>query len=103
MIRRPPRSTRTDTLFPYTTRFRSLAERRLSKLRRHDLIEKIQKLFAQRLELDQLTLEDVASELGVPTRRLRFELSRAGTSFSELLADFRFALAKRLLDRKSVV
>src|SRR3546814_2516770 len=32
MIRRPPRSTRTDTLFPYTTLFRStvdnLAERR---------------------------------------------------------------------------
>src|SRR3546814_1269543 len=29
MIRRPPRSTRTDTLFPYTTLFRSL-------LRQHD-------------------------------------------------------------------
>src|SRR3546814_10396547 len=28
MIRRPPRSTRTDTLFPYTTLFRSAAERR---------------------------------------------------------------------------
>src|SRR3546814_21158398 len=27
MIRRPPRSTRTDTLFPYTTLFRSPAER----------------------------------------------------------------------------
>src|SRR3546814_19675319 len=26
MIRRPPRSTRTDTLFPYTTLFRSLAD-----------------------------------------------------------------------------
>src|SRR3546814_1301477 len=26
MIRRPPRSTRTDTLFPYTTLFRSKAE-----------------------------------------------------------------------------
>src|SRR3546814_5151004 len=26
MIRRPPRSTRTDTLFPYTTLFRSLIE-----------------------------------------------------------------------------
>src|SRR3546814_12653029 len=26
MIRRPPRSTRTDTLFPYTTLFRSEAE-----------------------------------------------------------------------------
>src|SRR3546814_10806307 len=30
MIRRPPRSTRTDTLFPYTTLFRSLG--RLKKL-----------------------------------------------------------------------
>src|SRR3546814_19632423 len=26
MIRRPPRSTRTDTLFPYTTLFRSMSE-----------------------------------------------------------------------------
>src|SRR3546814_9685463 len=29
MIRRPPRSTRTDTLFPYTTLFRSLKEGRV--------------------------------------------------------------------------
>src|SRR3546814_3139851 len=29
MIRRPPRSTRTDTLFPYTTLFRSIAGGRL--------------------------------------------------------------------------
>src|SRR3546814_3827595 len=28
MIRRPPRSTRTDTLFPYTTLFRSTGQRR---------------------------------------------------------------------------
>src|SRR3546814_12443392 len=28
MIRRPPRSTRTDTLFPYTTLFRSARRRR---------------------------------------------------------------------------
>src|SRR3546814_13122760 len=28
MIRRPPRSTRTDTLFPYTTLFRSASYRR---------------------------------------------------------------------------
>src|SRR3546814_18393022 len=28
MIRRPPRTTRTDTLFPYTTLFRSLANER---------------------------------------------------------------------------
>src|SRR3546814_6896664 len=32
MIRRPPRSTRTDTLFPYTTLFRSIERTRLDKM-----------------------------------------------------------------------
>src|SRR3546814_4069426 len=32
MIRRPPRSTRTDTLFPYTTLFRSVAHSVLGRL-----------------------------------------------------------------------
>src|SRR6056297_3802819 len=37
MIRRPPRSTRTDTLFPYTTLFRSRTDRGcLSHYTRHD-------------------------------------------------------------------
>src|SRR3546814_9923124 len=31
MLRRPPRSTRTDTLFPYTTLFRSRSYRRLDR------------------------------------------------------------------------
>src|SRR3546814_4121463 len=35
MIRRPPRSTRTDTLFPYTTLFRS----GLSAARRHQCLD----------------------------------------------------------------
>src|SRR3546814_6959017 len=34
MIRRPPRSTRTDTLFPYTTLFRACRESRRSGRRR---------------------------------------------------------------------
>src|SRR3546814_6857106 len=38
MIRRPPRSTRTDTLFPYTTLFRSQVERE-EWLRRPRLVE----------------------------------------------------------------
>src|SRR3546814_4485680 len=36
MIRRPPRSTRTDTLFPYTTLFRSL-DRIGADVLQHDL------------------------------------------------------------------
>src|SRR3546814_9235783 len=38
MIRRPPRSTRTDTLFPYTTLFRSAAAAALAKLRGADAV-----------------------------------------------------------------
>src|SRR3546814_10275513 len=36
MIRRPPRSTRTDTLFPYTTLFRSAAPRRAERPEHRD-------------------------------------------------------------------
>src|SRR3546814_11445008 len=34
MIRRPPRSTRTDTLFPYTTLFRSVGDRIIGERQR---------------------------------------------------------------------
>src|SRR3546814_13931435 len=34
MIRRPPRSTRTDTLFPYTTLFRSFTHGKRKEMRR---------------------------------------------------------------------
>jgi AraC-like DNA-binding protein len=74
-----------------------LAEKRLSKVERQDLIERIRAIFSRRLELEGCDLEDVARELAMPPRRLRFELARAGTSFSRLLADFRYALARRLL------
>src|SRR3546814_8252688 len=39
MIRRPPRSTRTDTLFPYTTLFRSIAS--IRSTRGNDMIPPI--------------------------------------------------------------
>src|SRR3546814_12488473 len=55
MIRRPPRSTRTDTLFPYTTLFRSdrLVGNRLDRLvvvpRRHRPLHAAAKTLAERL------------------------------------------------------
>src|SRR3546814_17325606 len=51
MIRRPPRSTRTDTLFPYTTLFRSLELRSTAgrvgyfytaAMRHHDLAREVE-------------------------------------------------------------
>lgn len=74
-----------------------VAEKRLSRLERQDLIERIESVIARRLELQTCELETVARELGMPERRLRFELSQAGTSFTQLLAEFRYRLARRLL------
>src|SRR3546814_5306014 len=41
MIRRPPRSTRTDTLFPYTTLFRSVDDGR-ERRRREEIAQRLQ-------------------------------------------------------------
>src|SRR3546814_20236971 len=67
MIRRPPRSTRTDTLFPYTTLFRSVRTRVLLREQEVDAVG-----LAVRLLLDprQVDLEllgrvgDGAEEIG---------------------------------------
>lgn len=74
-----------------------VAERRLLRIERQDLIEKVEAQIALRLETEQCELEPIARALGLSERRLRFELSQAGTSFTQLLADFRYRLARRLL------
>src|SRR3546814_1859323 len=60
MIRRPPRSTRTDTLFPYTTLFRSLDDDR----RGETAIDRNQRGSADIVELERLLRsEEHTSEL----------------------------------------
>src|SRR3546814_17016146 len=54
MIRRPPRSTRTDTLFPYTTLFRSYVNIRIT--REDATAEQKRALIAGVTELLQRTL-----------------------------------------------
>src|SRR3546814_18929229 len=52
MIRRPPRSTRTDTLFPYTTLFRSLQRKG---------VEERQRFLVAPIELQSPTREGICS------------------------------------------
>src|SRR3546814_19873076 len=93
MIRRPPRSTRTDTLFPYTTLFRSggPVDRRGSEGR----------LSANRAGLDhQPAIEGGAGRGGCRLDRwLREKLSRRNRS--DQADQFRNFLQRA--DRKSVV
>src|SRR3546814_18807141 len=62
MIRRPPRSTRTDTLFPYTTLFRSLFRKLLGEIRNWQ---------QQGVEVDVVTIGQRAS---VFFRRIQAEM-----------------------------
>src|SRR3546814_781055 len=55
MIRRPPRSTRTDTLFPYTTLFRSLGRWPNEPASVHPLGEKAHALTVIPEQLYQIT------------------------------------------------
>src|SRR3546814_8498650 len=83
MIRRPPRSTRTDTLFPYTTLFRSAkAELAVSK-DRDDLARgalSAKRRATERIEDARRELKQVDAEVGKlddDIGKLRAKLSEA--------------------------
>src|SRR3546814_20848753 len=54
MIRRPPRSTRTDTLFPYTTLFRSPAARPATDAALRDAIDTVVIIYAENRSFNNL-------------------------------------------------
>src|SRR3546814_9221709 len=62
MIRRPPRSTRTDTLFPYTTLFRSLIEAGVIKRRVVDDVALMQRVFDRRADAADLARLDAEGQ-----------------------------------------
>src|SRR3546814_20174620 len=71
MIRRPPRSTRTDTLFPYTTRFRSAliaGDRHTADLLAFDVLDLVDDLLEglAKLRLAVARLQEIAQTLPKP-------------------------------------
>src|SRR3546814_12331155 len=63
-IRRPPRSTRTDTLFPYTTLFRSIREN-LKKYRKMDIVPLLNLSINETLSCTVMTSVAMLLALGV--------------------------------------
>src|SRR3546814_16785057 len=82
MIRRPPRSTRTDTLFPYTTLFRSLVAAFLDRDRLEQVVidEDDQEVAAgeRAVEVDQF---------GAGAREFHRQAPRIGFDDLDLLAE----------------
>ncbi|CAA0094996.1 HTH-type transcriptional regulator VirS [Zhongshania aliphaticivorans] len=76
-----------------------LASKQLARLSRQDVVGDVRQIIAEMLELGQPSLETVAARLEMNERVLRSRLTEAGTSFNQVLADYRCVLAKRLLAR----
>src|SRR3546814_8704080 len=68
MIRRPPRSTRTDTLFPYTTLFRSS----------DGLLLEYVHILTRGQRMHELLADQVAARVSDPKRSLELDILRSG-------------------------
>src|SRR3546814_252483 len=89
MIRRPPRSTRTDTLFPYTTLFRSTAApaKTFDNIALHELQYALQKATAaltpqqkqvfEMSRIEGLKHKEIALKLGVSQNTVKKHIADA--------------------------
>src|SRR3546814_6756572 len=108
MIRRPPGSTRTDTLFPYTTLFRSYASRGLdlaeaqARLRRLELAQQVQRAFIDVQIADQLVWiseRRLETERQLQTEALRRVRGYRDPLFVETRASARVTSAELALEQ----
>src|SRR3546814_4141545 len=111
MIRRPPRSTRTDTLFPYTTLFRSFLRLRDRVFRRPGVIAGERLVDAMREVVGDPRIEELPipfTAAAVDMERQRVVWLRSGPLWEALRASFAIpglftpqTVHGRELDRKS--
>src|SRR3546814_4744079 len=114
MIRRPPRSTRTDTLFPYTTLFRSagddeqlaeiveqyrLGDGRIPIIDVADAIDRTIDAVARRLNLFKLKPEKLRDIIYIPEDLIHENRSEEHTS--ELQSLMRISYAVFCLKKKN--
>src|SRR3546814_4601333 len=95
MIRRPPISTRTDTLFPYTTLFRSFNQAKIELNRYRSLFES---RVVSRAELDRRLNTHNTAEAQLDSARSQLRRSEEHTS--ELQSLMRISYAVFCLQKK---
>ena len=69
----------------------------VARLEKRDIVGQVERVVAELLDSGGSSLDAVAERLGIRPRTLRTRLSEADTSFNQVLADFRYRLARRLL------
>src|SRR3546814_9988432 len=102
MIRRPPRSTRTDTLFPYTTLFRSIELSPDDTTRAQHELNGIMGLIEQLQAVDTTGIEPMAHPLAAHQGiQLRLRDDRSEEHTSELQSLMRISYAVFCLKKKN--
>src|SRR3546814_3939864 len=94
MIRRHPISTRTDTLFPYTTLFRSSSESALISREQLTLVEaaiaatgeRPAQVF-RRFRVDGVHQRDIAGEMGVSLSTVEADLRKVYAKLAEIRSE----------------
>ena len=73
------------------------ASEQVARLEKKDIVGQVERIVAELLDSGEVTLDAVAERLGIKPRTLRTRLTEAETSFNQVLADFRYRLARQLL------
>lgn len=73
------------------------ASEQVARLEKRDIVGQVERIVAELLDSGEVTLDAVAERLGIKARTLRTRLTEAETSFNQVLADFRYRLARQLL------
>ncbi|MDI9245989.1 AraC family transcriptional regulator [Marinobacter sp. CHS3-4] len=73
------------------------ASEQVARLEKKDIVGQVERIVAELLDSGEVTLDSVAERLGIKSRTLRTRLTEAETSFNQVLADFRYRLARQLL------
>src|SRR3546814_6717093 len=100
MIRRPPRSNRTDTLFPYTTLFRS-TNRVLARIARQVLCGFPDGFPGRPSQWLGNPVREALTQLAEPAKRLREQDDRSEEHTSELQSLMRISYAVFCLKKKN--
>src|SRR3546814_2043359 len=98
MIRRPPRSTRTDTLFPYTTLFRSVFADHFAGGQDRDVLQHRLAAIAEARRLDGRDLQAAAQAVDHQRRKC---FARSEEHTSELQSLMRISYAVFCLKNKN--
>src|SRR3546814_2492606 len=99
MIRRPPRSTRTDTLFPYTTLFRSLQlDKTMDFSVASQVAERLELRLSHAFMLQSGTVRNAERVTAEEIRAMAQELENVlGGVYTVLSAEFPLPLIRRIL------